>query len=171
MIYLCLDLHGFVFLFLLFQVEHLIIITCGPLITSCVPPCSTLGLHQPSSYHNSWQRLVLGFNQLSKTKLGFSISPFLVIYDNLFTKIFNKIFLDSCFLPKHITMFKDYGQVSSIQIGIISSPYVLRVWIWKLAHMYGLKVWESNSYQMMLRCKEWTFEAWYQSKLLFEHYP
>ena len=41
-----------------------------------------------------------------------SIYPFLVIDDNLFTKIFNKIFLDSCCLPKHITMCKGYGQVS-----------------------------------------------------------
>jgi len=35
----------------------------------------------------------------------------LVIGDNLFTKIFNKIFLVSCCLPKHITMCKGYGQV------------------------------------------------------------
>jgi hypothetical protein len=64
------------------------------------------------------------FHQLFKTKLGLSIFPFLVIDDNLFTKIFNKIFLDSCCLPNHITMCKDYGQVSSTQIGSISSPYI-----------------------------------------------
>ena len=93
-------------------------------ITIWVPPCSSLGLHQPSSYHNSWQMLVHRFHPLSKIKLGLSISPFLVIDDNLFTKIFNKIFLDSCCLPKHITMCKDYGQVSSTQIGSISSPYI-----------------------------------------------
>ena len=71
-----------------------------------------LGLHQTSSYHNSWQRLVHRFHQLSKTKLGLSISSFLVIDDNLFTKIFNKFFLDSYCLPKHITMCIGYGQVS-----------------------------------------------------------
>jgi hypothetical protein len=64
------------------------------------------------------------FHQLSKTKLGLSISPFLVIDDNLFTKIFNEIFLDLCCLPKHIAMCKGYGQVSSTQIGNISSPYI-----------------------------------------------
>ena len=64
------------------------------------------------------------FHQLSKTKLELSISPFLVIDDNLFTKIFNEIFLDLCCLPKHITMCKDYGQVSSNQIGSIRSPYI-----------------------------------------------
>jgi hypothetical protein len=64
------------------------------------------------------------FHQLSKTKLGLSISLFLVIDDNLFTKVFNEVFLDSCCLPKHITMCKDYGQVSSIQVGNISFPYI-----------------------------------------------
>ena len=44
------------------------------------------------------------FHQLSKTKLGLSISPFLVINDNLFIKIFNEIFfgfmlLAQAFLP------------------------------------------------------------------------
>ena len=70
------------------------------------------------------QGLVPRFHQLFKTKLGLSISPFLVIDDNLFTKIFNEIFLDSCCLPKHITMCKGYGQVSSTQIGSISFPYM-----------------------------------------------
>jgi hypothetical protein len=38
---------------------------------------------------------------------------------------------------------------------VLAPPtYVLRVWIAKLAHMHGLEDWESNSYQMMLRCKE-----------------
>jgi hypothetical protein len=64
------------------------------------------------------------FHQLSKTKLGLSISPFLVIDDNLFIKIFNETFLDSCSLPKHITMCKDYGQVLSTQIGSISYLYI-----------------------------------------------
>ena len=30
--------------------------------------------------------------------------------------------------------------------------------------MHGFELWESNVYQMMLRYKRWTFEAWYQSK-------
>ena len=52
---------------------------------------------------------------------------------------------------------------------VLAPPtYVLRVWIWKLAHMHGLEVWESK---MKLRCKEWTFEAWYQSELPFGHHP
>jgi hypothetical protein len=82
------------------------------------------------------------FHQLSKNKLGLLISSFLVFDDNLFTKIFNKIFLDLCCLPKHITMCKDYGQVSSTQIGSISSPYICAksldlkactyAWIWSL---------------------------------------
>ena len=72
----------------------------------------SLGMYQPCTNQHLWQRLVLRFHQLSKTKLGLSISPFLVIDDNLFTMIFNKIFLDSCCLPKHITMCKGYGQVS-----------------------------------------------------------
>ena len=102
----------FVFLFLLFQVgawsptSHVHLQLHGPLA------CSITWVHQPSSIHHSWHRLVLRFHQLSKTKLRLSISPFLVIDDNLFTKIFNKIFLDSCCLPKHITMCKGYGQVS-----------------------------------------------------------
>jgi hypothetical protein len=64
------------------------------------------------------------FHQLSKTILGLPISPFLVIDDNLFIKIFNETFLDSCSFPKHITMCKDYGQVLSTQIGSISSLYI-----------------------------------------------
>ena len=112
------------------------------------------------------------FHQLSKTKLGLSISPFLVIDDNLFTKIFNWNIFDSCYLSKHITMCKGYGQVHQPKLVVLALPtYVLRVWIRKLAHMHGLEVWESNSYQMMLRCKEWIFEAWYQSELPFEHHP
>ena len=130
-LYLCLDLHR-VLLFSFFfsklstwSSSHVAISSFHVInITIWVPPCSSLGLHQPSSYHISWQRLVHWFHQLSKTKLGLPISPFLVIDDNLFTRIFNKIFLDSCCLPKHFTMCKDYGQVSSTQIGSISSPYI-----------------------------------------------
>ena len=136
-LYLCLDLHRILFFSFFFSKlstwssSHVDISSFYVIITiTWVPPCFTLGLHQPSSYHSSWQRLVHRFHQLSKTKLGLSIFPFLVIDDNLFTKIFNKIFLDSCCLPKHITMCKGYGQVSSTQVGSIGSPiYVLRVWI------------------------------------------
>jgi hypothetical protein len=56
-------------------------------------------------------------------------------------------------------MCKDYGQVSSTQFGSITSPYICAKSLDLLAHMHGLEVWESNSYQMMLRCKEWAFEA------------
>jgi hypothetical protein len=49
----------------------------------------------------------------------------------------------------------DFGQVPQIQIGSISSPYIYaRVFGLKLAHMYRLELWESNYYQMMLRCIE-----------------
>ena len=86
------------------------------------------------------QGLVPRFHQLSKTKLGLSVSPFLVIDDNLFTKMFNEIFLDSCCLPNHITMCKGYGQVSLTQIGSISSPYICAKSLdRKLAHMHGLE--------------------------------
>ena len=130
-LYLCLDLHRVLFFSFFFSrlsiwsSSYVAISSFHVInITIWVPPCSSLGLHQPSSYHHSWQMLVLRFYQLSKTKLGLSIFLFLVIDDNLFTKIFNKIFLDSCCLPKHITMCKDYEQVSSTQIGIIRSPYI-----------------------------------------------
>jgi hypothetical protein len=53
--------------------SHVIISSFHVIITfSRVSPCSTLGLHQPSSNHNSWQRLVPMFHQLFKTKLGLS---------------------------------------------------------------------------------------------------
>jgi hypothetical protein len=54
---------------------------------------------------------------------------------------------------------------------LVPPTYVLRVWFQKLAHIHGLEVWESNIYQMILRCKEWTFEARYQSELPFEYHP
>jgi hypothetical protein len=41
---------GFVFLFLLFQVEHLIIISCPP-SSPWIESCSTLGLYQPHLIH------------------------------------------------------------------------------------------------------------------------
>ena len=51
----------------------------------------------------------LGFINQPKPNQGFQSLSFLVIDDNLFTKIFNKILLDSCCLPKHFTMCKGYG--------------------------------------------------------------
>jgi hypothetical protein len=49
----------------------------------------------------------------------------------------------------------DFGQVPQTQNGSISSPYICAsVFGLKLAHMYKLKLWESNYYQMMLRCIE-----------------
>ena len=114
----------FVFFFLLFQVRawsssfHVHLHHHGPLTWS------TTWIGPPYLIHTLRSKVSPRFHQLSKTKLGLLISPFLVIDDNLFTKIFNEIFLDSCCLPKHITMCKDYGQVSLTQIGSISSPYI-----------------------------------------------
>ena len=71
--------------------------------------------------------VVLRFHQLSKTKLGLSIFPFLVIDDNLFTKIFNEIFLDSYCLPKHFTMC-DMDTFHKPELVALAPPtYVLRV--------------------------------------------
>jgi hypothetical protein len=54
----------------------------------------------------------------------------LVIDDNLFTKIFNKILLDSCCLPKHLTCVKDMDKFHEPELVAIALPtYVLRVWI------------------------------------------
>jgi hypothetical protein len=93
------------------NVKHLIIFWSPP---SPWPSSSSTTWHGTyhfmSTYWAQW--LVPRFHQLSKTKLGLSIFPFLVIDDNLFTKIFNKILLDSCCLPKRFTMCKGYGQVS-----------------------------------------------------------
>jgi hypothetical protein len=110
-IYLCLE-PIFIFLFLLFQMistwSSMSIITSMDHLLA-----SPLEMYQPYLIHTLSIKVSTRFHQLSKTKLGLSISPFLVIDDNLFTKIFNKIFLDSCCLPKHITMCNDYGQVLS----------------------------------------------------------
>ena len=49
----------------------------------------------------------------------------------------------------------DFGQVPQTRISSISSPYICaRVFGLELAHMYRLELWESNYYQMMLRCIE-----------------
>ena len=55
---------------------------------------------------------------------------------------------------------KRIGQFPQTRFGNISSPYICaNVFGLKLAHMHGCELWESNNYQMMLRCKEWIFEA------------
>ena len=49
----------------------------------------------------------------------------------------------------------DFGQVPQTQDGSISSPYICaRVFGLKFAHMHRLEMWESNYYQMILRCIE-----------------
>ena len=103
------------FSFFFFKLSLIIIISCSPpsLWTSS---CSITWIGPPFLIYTLRSKVSPRFHQLFKTKQGLSTSPFLVIDDNLFTKIFNEIFLDSCFLPKHITMCKDYGQVSSTQI-------------------------------------------------------
>jgi hypothetical protein len=109
--YLCLE-PIFVFLLLLFQMMS----TWSSMsitISMDHPLASSLGVYQPYLIHTLSIKLSIRFHQLSKTKIGLLISSFLVIDDNLFTKIFDKILLDSCCFPKHITMCKDYGQVSS----------------------------------------------------------
>ena len=51
-------------------------------------------------------------------------------------------------------------EVSQIQFGSVSSHYICVIEFGsKLTHMHKLELWESYHYQMMLRYKEWTFEA------------
>jgi hypothetical protein len=92
------------------NVKHLIIFWSPP---SPWPSSSSTTRHR--TYHfistHLAQWLVPRFHQLSKIKLGLSISPFLVIDNNLFTNIFNKTLLDSYCLPKHFTICKGYEQV------------------------------------------------------------
>jgi hypothetical protein len=62
--------------------------------------------------------------------------------------------------PSILPCVKAIDKFHKPELVVLAPPtYVQRVWILKLAHMHGLEVWESNSYQMMLRHKEWTFEA------------
>ena len=111
-LHLCLDHLSFCFSLSSFpNVKHLIIFWSSP-STMIILLLHHLAWDHPFMSTHLVQGLVPRFHQLSKTKLGLSISPFLVIDDNPFTKIFNKIFLDSCCLPMHITMCKGYGQVS-----------------------------------------------------------
>jgi hypothetical protein len=81
------------------NVKHLIIFWSPP---SPWPSSSSTTWH--GTYHfmstHLTQWLVPRFHQLSKTKLGLLISPFLVIDDNLFTKIFNKKFFVFMLLPQ-----------------------------------------------------------------------
>jgi hypothetical protein len=93
-------------------------------ITDWVPPCSIIGLYQPISYHISWQRLVHRFHQLSKTKLGLLISPFLVIDDNLFTKIFNKIFLIHVSCPSILPCVKIMDKFYQPKLVVLAPPYI-----------------------------------------------
>ena len=93
--------------------------------------------------------------QLPKPIKDLSISLFLVIDDNS-TKIwklstFRFMLLAQAILP----CVNNFGQVPQTQIGSISSPYICaRVFGLKLAHIHRLELWESNCYQMMLRCEE-----------------
>ena len=76
------------------------------------------------------QGLVPRFHQLSKTKLGLSISPFLVIDDNLFTKIFNEIFLIHVACPSILPCVKEMDKLHKPELVALAPPtYVLRVWI------------------------------------------
>ena len=71
------------------------------------------------------------------------------------------ILLAQAYLP----CVKGYGQVLWTPNGSISSPYICGKNLgWKRAHMHGIELWENNVYQIMLRYKRWTFEAWYQSE-------
>jgi hypothetical protein len=157
--YLCLE-PIFVFLLLLFQMMS----TWSSMsitISMDHPLASSLGVYQPYLIHTLSIKISTRFHQLPKTKLGLSISPFLVIDDNFKDSQLSVVpcvkIMDKFHQPKFV---------------VLAPPtYVLRVWIWKLTHMHGLEVWKSNSYQMMLRCKVWTFEAWYKSELTFEHHP
>jgi hypothetical protein len=114
--------------------------TCG--LITCVSHINTISL----------PRVV---TQLTKLHKDLSISPFLVIDDNS-TKIwklssFGFMLLAQAILPCE----NDFGQVPQTWDGSISSPYICaRVFGLKFTHMHRLKLWESNYYQMMLRCIE-----------------
>ena len=76
------------------------------------------------------QGLVLRFHQLSKTKLGLSISTFLVIVDILFTKIFNEIFWIHVSRPSILPCVKDMDKFHKPKLVALAPPtYVPRVWI------------------------------------------
>ena len=75
--------------------------------------CSTLGLDQPISIpHLEHRASPNGFHQLSETKLGLSISPFLVIDDNLSQRYELKSIWIHVASPCIFTECKGFGQVS-----------------------------------------------------------
>ena len=93
--------------------------------------------------------------QLPKPNNDLSISLFLLIDDNS-TKIWKLSSNGFELLAQAIlSCVNDFGQVPQTRNGSISSPDICaRVFGLKLAHMHRLELWESNYYQMMLRCIE-----------------
>ena len=84
-----------------------------------------------------WQRLVLRFHQLAKTKLGLSISPFLVIDDNSSQRYSMKYFRIHVACPSILPCVNVIDKFHKPKLVALAPPtYVLRVWIWKLAHMH-----------------------------------
>ena len=139
------------------------IITCVSLATSpshfhlhgiCCSHTCTYGLITCVSHINTISPPRLSLNYQNHTRT-FQSPPFLVIDDNS-TKIwklssFGFMLLAQAILPCE----NDFGQVPQTRNGSISSPYICaRVFGLKLAHMHRLELWESNYYQIMLRCIE-----------------
>ena len=156
----------FIFLFLLFQIRSLItFITCPP-TTPWTSSCSTTWIGPSYLVTHLDARISPNrFHQLAKTKLWLSISPFLVIDDNLYKDMKQIQIWIHVACPSIFTMCKGFGQDSWTELhGSICSPYICAKSLdYKLAHMHRFELWESNVYQMMLMYKRWTFEAWYQS--------
>ena len=130
----------FAFFFLLFQVRTLIIITC-PTPSPWTSIAPSLGLDQPISISHLEHRVSPnGFHQFTKTKLELSISPFLVIDDNPFIKIYLPLFgnwwqpfhkdmncnlIESMLLAQaYLPCVKEYRQVSWTPISSNCSPYI-----------------------------------------------
>jgi hypothetical protein len=108
--------------------------------------------HTPSSHvllmPNS-KHLTRGISNLmsliTKTKLGLSISPFLVIDDNHHKDMkWNQFSISIVLAPLHMC-FHEFGSIMHICM--------------------DLKFERVTTIKLMLRYIEWTFEAWYQSEL------
>ena len=76
------------------------------------------------------QGLVHRFHQLSQTKLGLLVSPFLVIDDNSSQRYSMKYFRIHVACPSILPCVKDMDKFHKPELVTLAPPtYVLRVWI------------------------------------------
>ena len=119
------------------------------------------------------------FHQLAKTKLGLSptcrsvglwVPPVSLRFESRFpttieiqSSPFIQINLNLSCLSKHYVHELYLDKLHKFGLVVISSPYICARWVWnKALHIcIDMNCGRVNNYQMMLRCKEWTFEAWY----------